>query len=132
VIAHKIYKDLIAVEGIDISDIKRLETNFMVQGGWRRLISQAEGLEWKFIEHDTKEVDLVTITAGIAEVNDLILDTRTDVADQKKPAGKYFKSLLLEFSLKKSTYATMLIREILNTSSSLKIQNEINEKVKAL
>jgi tRNA(Glu) U13 pseudouridine synthase TruD len=132
VIAHKIYKDLIAVEGIDISDIKRLETNFMVQGGWRRLIGQAEGLEWKFIEHDTKEVDLVTITAGIAEVNDLILDTRTDVADQKKPAGEYFKSLLLEFSLKKSTYATMLIREILNTSSSLKIQNEINEKVKAL
>lgn len=131
-IAHKIYKDLIAVEGIEISDIKKLETNFMVQGGWRRLISQAEGLEWKFIEHDTKEVDLVTITAGIAEVNDLILDTRTDVADQKKPSGEYFKSLLLEFSLKKSTYATMLIREILNTSSSLKIQNEINEKVKAL
>jgi len=132
VISHKIYKELTHIEGIEVADLKRLETNFMVQGGWRRLIGQAEDLDWRLVHHDTKDVDLVSMYSSIGEVSDVVLDTTTDENCQKKPAGEHYKSLLLEFSLKKSSYATMLIREILNTSSSLKIQNDINEKVKAL
>lgn len=78
VISHKIYKDLTEAEGIEVSDLKRLETNFMVQGGWRRMIAQAENLEWRFVDHDTKDVDLVTMYSTISEVKDVVLDPSTD------------------------------------------------------
>ena len=41
--------------------------------------------------------------------------------------GGPYQALLLEFSLKKGSYATMLIREFLHQSSSFTIQDSINK-----
>ena len=85
-----------------------------MHGDYRRMFARAENLEVKTCKFEKKDQDLLEPFESLSELA------------KKQTSGSNF-AILLQFSLQKSTYATMLIREFCHISSSFENQELINK-----
>lgn len=86
----------------------------MMHGDYRKLLARPEDLKAAVCQFAEKDQDIL---AAFEEV---------ELAAARHGAGPH-SALLLQFSLQKSSYATMLIREFCHISSSFEMQELINQ-----
>lgn len=83
----------------------------MLHGAYRRVVSAVKDLAWEQLLYDDKTAQLT--------VSDL---ERVRGTVPAMPQGERFRALRLEFSLKSSQYATMVLREVLKIDTSSAFQ----------
>ncbi|KAJ6666333.1 hypothetical protein lerEdw1_000606 [Lerista edwardsae] len=116
---HKIgkaYKDILAADNLNISNMKHKIRDYSLSGAYRKIIIRPQNVNWELVVYDDPKIPL--------------FNTDLDKLEGKPPAvlateGKY-KALKMEFSLPPSTYATMAIREVLKMDTSIKNQTRLN------
>lgn len=83
-------------------------------GAYRKLIAKPEDVVWDVVQMQNENEDL--LTADYMKQPD-----PTPVIDEASQV-RVTKALRMRFSLKTSSYATMLIREVTRTSSAFSAQ----------
>lgn len=106
-------QDLFKSDGIDPKDFDNAKKAFFIQGGYRMLKEKMENVEYKFLKFSQKDHDLLTPYFREEE-------------DFNDPQGTH-EALLIRFSLKKGCYATVLMRELVKSDSSIENQLIMNK-----
>lgn len=84
----------------------------MLHGGFRKLLQKPIDLEWKITKWSNLNEDILSLDSS----NPLyILDTDGDK-----------KALVLQFALPKSSYATMMLREVIHDTSEFNMEENIS------
>jgi len=107
---------LLREDGVTPEDFVNSKQEFFIRGGFRTLISKPKDLKWDIVHFDDKDGDLLSPNYNKEEDPPGV------------PGGKY-KAIRMKFSLKKSVYATMCIRELTKTSTSFEVQSKLSENV---
>jgi len=80
---------------------------YTLSGAYRSLLARPRDLEWKILRHTDEREEL-----SYTDLNKL----------QQDPQGSYdtgaHKSLQIDFTLPSATYATMMLREVMKTSTA--------------
>lgn len=104
----KWYIDLLAKDGLTSEKLSKKNKLFSLKGTYRCIVSKAEDLVWATINHN--------------DLNDDLLLSDIEVLENKQPfisvLDGSFKSLSIEFSLRPSNYATMVVRQITKQDTS--------------
>ncbi|XP_025197379.1 pseudouridylate synthase 7 homolog [Melanaphis sacchari] len=104
----KWYIDLLAEDGLTSEKLSKKNKLFSLKGTYRSIVSKAEDLIWATINHN--------------DLNDDLLLSDIEVMENKQPfisvPDGSFKSLSIEFSLRPSNYATMVVRQITKQDTS--------------
>eukprot|EP00492_Amphilonche_elongata_P004919 TRINITY_DN540_c0_g1_i4.p2 TRINITY_DN540_c0_g1~~TRINITY_DN540_c0_g1_i4.p2 ORF type:complete len:169 (+),score=37.12 TRINITY_DN540_c0_g1_i4:701-1207(+) len=117
------YEKLVQSDGLNLEkhfayDAQGWDTS----GDYRHIIRKPESLEWDFVHYSDENESFVE--PFLRDSKHLSSPTKLEI--EKRTA------LLISFSLPKSSYATMLIRDLMKietTKQSLMEQNEKKEKV---
>ena len=80
---------------------------YMLSGAYRYILGRAGNMEWKILRYNDPQCDL-----AITDV-----DRINEVSESKHDDG-ILKALQIAFTLPSSTYATMMLREVMKTSTS--------------
>eukprot|EP00698_Gefionella_okellyi_P015679 TRINITY_DN4441_c0_g1_i1.p1 TRINITY_DN4441_c0_g1~~TRINITY_DN4441_c0_g1_i1.p1 ORF type:complete len:633 (-),score=118.94 TRINITY_DN4441_c0_g1_i1:3-1901(-) len=107
-----VYDATVRSMGVTPSMYRHSHKEYALPGAYRRLIARPGDLQWRTMRYN--------------DVNARLLETDLDRLNgvqppQSEPDGKYL-ALILSFNLPTSAYATMLIREIMKTSTSVQAQ----------
>ncbi|KAK5669870.1 multisubstrate pseudouridine synthase 7, variant 2 [Batrachochytrium dendrobatidis] len=108
---HKVaqkYIEFMAVDGFDPYNMKRNIADFSLSGAYRKVISVATNVNWHILKYNDANVPLVQ--------TDLDIVNQTP-KPQSVPDGKY-TSLVVEFTLGSSQYATMALREVMKSETN--------------
>ncbi|KAK0085544.1 hypothetical protein PV325_004948 [Microctonus aethiopoides] len=105
------YEELLANDELNI-ELKQKNKKYSLGGAYRRILQLPENLTWRIINYKEIHDELIR-----TDIDDL----RGNEGPKDNPDGKY-KALILEMSLKPSTYATMALREILKHDTSAETQ----------
>ncbi|KAK0180099.1 hypothetical protein PV327_005775 [Microctonus hyperodae] len=105
------YEELLSNDELNI-ELKQKNKKYSLGGAYRRILQLPENLTWRIMNY--KEIHDELIRSDIDEL-------RGNEGPKDNPDGKY-KALILEMSLKPSTYATMALREILKHDTSAETQ----------
>ncbi|CAD6227705.1 GSCOCG00001385001-RA-CDS [Cotesia congregata] len=106
------YEEFMAKDGLSL-DLQNKNRRFSLGGAYRKIVQVPEGLSWRVVQYDDISCDLIRSDFDEMQDKELII---------KNSEGKY-KALVLEMSLKSSTYATMALREILKQDTSAETQS---------
>ncbi|XP_001603223.2 pseudouridylate synthase 7 homolog [Nasonia vitripennis] len=90
------------------ADLKQKNKKYTLSGSYRKILQVPEDLSWNIIRYVNKTDDL--IASDIDEMKGI-------EAPKDNPEGT-FKALVIQMSLKSSSYATMALREILKCDTS--------------
>jgi tRNA pseudouridine13 synthase len=112
-----IIKDLLKQDDITREDFINSKQEFFIRGGYRFLIAKPQDLAHDIMQFNDKDMDIMEAEYHIKE------DPKSD------PNGKY-KAIRVKFSLNKSTYATMCVRELTQTSTSFDVQAALTKNIK--
>lgn len=97
---------------------------FSLGGAYRKVFMKPRDLAWKIMKYDEPNEDLI-----LSDYSRM----RNDPEIEGKATGAH-KALVLDFKLPQSTYATMLLRELLksdtSTATQIKLQNAAKESNK--
>ncbi|XP_041966807.1 pseudouridylate synthase 7 homolog isoform X2 [Alosa sapidissima] len=110
------YREMLTADNLDIDNMRHKVRDYSLAGAYRLVIIRPQNVSWEVINYDDARVPLV----------------HTDVEKlEGKPAPVYltegkYRALRMEFSLPPSTYATMVIREVLKMDTSIKNQTQLN------
>lgn len=96
----------------------------MLHGDNRKLLTKANDLKARIVHFKEKDQDIVNPYTSIDGENKLILTT--EQIQNIDSQDNLFRAVLMEFSLNKGSYATMLIREFFHFSSSFENQEQFN------
>lgn len=91
---------------------------YSLPGAYRKIIVRPIGLKWELMTYNDDTDCLIQ-----SDLEAL----RKEKAPENNPNGQ-FKALVLDFSLPSSTYATMALREILKSDTSVASQVDLHEK----
>ncbi|XP_074098708.1 pseudouridine synthase 7 isoform X2 [Cotesia typhae] len=105
------YEEFMAKDGLSL-DLQNKNRRFALGGAYRKIVQIPEGLSWRVVQYDDISCDLIRSDF------DKMQDKEFKINNSE---GKY-KALVLEMSLKSSTYATMALREILKQDTSAETQ----------
>ncbi|XP_076277705.1 pseudouridine synthase 7 [Lasioglossum baleicum] len=105
------YDAVLAKDGLT-TDLRQKNKKYSLGGAYRKILQIPTNLSWKIMHYKEKHSDL--ISCDIDEMRKL-------AAPKDNPEGQY-KALIVEMSLKSSTYATMALREILKFDTSPQAQ----------
>ncbi|KAL1131970.1 hypothetical protein AAG570_011581 [Ranatra chinensis] len=101
------YTEALSEDNLTPENFKSTHKVFSVFGTYRNLLGRVENLEWR--------------TVGYQNFNDDLILSDLDKLKNKElpemPEGQ-FKAIIMEFSLKPSTYATMVLREVMKCETS--------------
>ncbi|XP_026822512.1 pseudouridylate synthase 7 homolog [Rhopalosiphum maidis] len=104
----KWYIDLLAKDDLTSEKLSKKNKLFSLKGTYRSIVSKAEDIVWTTINHN--------------DLNDDLLLSDIEVIENKQPfisvPDGSFKSLSIEFSLRPSNYATMVVRQITKQDTS--------------
>ena len=120
----EIYLSLMKEDGLDqgFEGLKHKTDMFSLSGDYRVILQKVNDLSWRFISHSEPDEDIL--------VSDF------DIIEGKQPKesvqGGEYQSLLVEFSLNSSTYATMALREAMKIDLGKGSQSMLTEKYKTL
>lgn len=101
----------------DEINIEKLEKSMKAScaGSYRRVVSQVSDVNWSLVKYNHPDQDLFNDTSGDVSTCD-----------------GTFSALLLSFNLPKSCYATMVVREVTGSDTSLESQLQLNREYKEL
>tara|TARA_R110002050_G_scaffold25349_3_gene67650 strand:- start:428 stop:1351 length:924 start_codon:yes stop_codon:yes gene_type:complete len=127
------FQELMAEDGLDIDDMTRGVKDFSLPGGYRKLVTHPGDLSWECLRynetvrtalsiplHDDHEIIPVPIQTEPLVQTDLdTLRGRTvpDRAAEARQSGKEM-AVSLSFTLPSASYATMLLRELMCSTSA--------------
>ena len=99
----EIYLSLMKEDGLDkgFEGLKHKTDIFSLSGDYRVVLQKVNDFSWRFISHQEPDEDIL-----VADFD--IMDGKQH---KESVEGGEYTSLLVEFSLKSSTYATMALRE---------------------
>ncbi|XP_076271379.1 pseudouridine synthase 7 isoform X1 [Rhynchophorus ferrugineus] len=110
------YKEAIEEHGLQLEMPKQSVKTYNLSGTYRKLLGKPEDLESKIMYYNDP-------------TDNLILSDLDELKKIKEPEsvenGKY-KAVILSFTLRASSYATMVLREILKCNTSSSKQAELN------
>lgn len=109
------YVRVLAEQGLTVDSFNSKVRDFRLPGGYRRLLARPIDLEWDFSYFDDPSDDL--------------LQTDLDKLEGKAPrpalsTGRY-RAVRVSFTLGSSSYATMLLREMMKQESSIDVQKRL-------
>lgn len=105
---HSWYKDLLNEDGIDINQMKYQVKDYSLPGNYRQFLLRPEQVEYRIVYYDNITDD------PLQSDYERLIQQSTNV----KCELKQYMGLILAFSLPKSSYATMALREILHRNES--------------
>ncbi|XP_008550733.1 pseudouridylate synthase 7 homolog [Microplitis demolitor] len=106
------YEEFMDKDNLNI-DLKNKNKKYSLSGAYRKIIQVPDNLSWKILRYNDINSDLI--------LSDIDKFRGNEEKIKQISEGKY-KALILEMSLKSSTYATMALREILNHDTSAETQ----------
>ena len=102
------YHAALAADGLDMEKLKHLAREFVLAGGYRKIIEKAHDLEWRVMRYDDDEKPLT--------LSDL--ERLSGKPEPESVAGGSKKAVRIAFTLKSACYATMCLREALKRSTT--------------
>nr|XP_022908215.1 pseudouridylate synthase 7 homolog [Onthophagus taurus] len=111
------YKETLESYGLSVEMSFHNVKSYCLSGTYRKLLRKVNNLSWKIMKYDHPNTDL--IRSDFDEYQN-----RKEPEDD--PNGAY-KALIIDFCLKSSSYATMVIREILKTDTSTTTHIKLND-----
>eukprot|EP01017_Pseudomicrothorax_dubius_P038395 TRINITY_DN5746_c0_g1_i1.p1 TRINITY_DN5746_c0_g1~~TRINITY_DN5746_c0_g1_i1.p1 ORF type:complete len:444 (-),score=93.06 TRINITY_DN5746_c0_g1_i1:381-1712(-) len=105
-ITSSIYETILKEEGITMEDFKEASKHFFLTGATRRVFVVPGQFEWK------------SLTFG--DLNDELVDPFDE--DKAPSTSGKLQALKVRFNLPKSSYATMVLRELMHSSTSFESQ----------
>ena len=103
------------LDDITIDNFLRTNVKFNSTGYFRKIIEKPFNLKYNIVTHDEPDVDLQTEYYNFME--------------HPSTKGTRYKSLIVQFSLPQSTYATMFIRELTKHSSAFDVQSGYSKQI---
>jgi tRNA pseudouridine13 synthase len=119
-IADPAARDAVAVELMQPVWKPRARRDFQLAGSYRRLVECARDVQWRVVQHSTAEQQLVLTDLDTVQKRGLEPHLESD-------AGAAYLSLVLEFSLGRSCYATMALRELMRVETDKTFQASLNK-----
>ncbi|KAG7208471.1 hypothetical protein KM043_014697 [Ampulex compressa] len=107
------FDELLAKDGLN-TDLTQRNKKYSLSGAYRKILQVPSSLSWKIVYYQEKHEDLI-----ITDLNEM----RKVGSLKNSPEGRC-KALIVEMSLRSSTYATMALREILKCDTSPQAQAE--------
>ncbi|XP_043510231.1 pseudouridylate synthase 7 homolog isoform X1 [Frieseomelitta varia] len=105
------FDEFLAKDGLT-TDLRQKNKKYTLGGAYRKILQIPSNLSWNVMHYSKKHADLI-----MCDINEM----RKCSAPKDDPEGKY-KALIIQMSLKSSTYATMALREILKSDTSPQVQ----------
>nr|XP_034182885.1 pseudouridylate synthase 7 homolog [Osmia lignaria] len=105
------FDEFLAKDGLT-TDLRQKNKKYSLGGTYRKILQIPSNLSWKIMHYKEKHSDLI-----MCDIDEM----RKSTAPKDEPEGQY-KALIIEMSLKSSTYATMALREILKYDTSAQAQ----------
>ncbi|XP_076249525.1 pseudouridine synthase 7 [Calliopsis andreniformis] len=105
------FDEFLAKDGLT-TDLRQKTKKYSLGGAYRKILQIPSNLSWKIMHYKERHSDLI-----MCDINEM----RQLSPPKDEPDGQY-KALILEMSLKSSTYATMALREILKFDTSPQAQ----------
>lgn len=94
---------------------------FSLGGAYRKVFQKPGDLSWKFLKYSSDSDELI-----LSDYSRMLKDPEIISKEDGQNTA-----LVLEFSLPQSTYATMLLREILKSETSVESQIKLQKAVKS-
>ncbi|KAL1497061.1 hypothetical protein ABEB36_008086 [Hypothenemus hampei] len=113
------YKEELTLYGLTLEMAKKKVKSYNLSGTYRKLIQKANDFDWKIMHYNNPTDNL--IQSDLEELNG-------EAEPQSVEDGKY-KAVVLAFNLCSSSYATMVLREILKCNTSSSAQASLNHYV---
>ncbi|BDA41229.1 Multisubstrate pseudouridine synthase 7 [Coccomyxa sp. Obi] len=127
----QVYRDLAAEDGISLDSAPHGVRDFSLTalpGGYRRLLHRPRDLNWRLLRYSDPDEPLAHSTldrlAGVPPPSVQPISPDEKVGEGEKVA------LQLAFSLPSSTYATMLVRELMKTSTATAFHKSLTQLTK--
>ncbi|XP_046752545.1 pseudouridylate synthase 7 homolog [Diprion similis] len=105
------FDEILAKDGLT-TDLRQKNRKYTLGGAYRKMLEIPSDISWRIMRYQERHDDL--ILCDIDEMRGLS-------APKENPEGRY-KALIVEMSLRPSTYATMALREILKCDTSSQTQ----------
>ncbi|XP_015438631.1 PREDICTED: pseudouridylate synthase 7 homolog [Dufourea novaeangliae] len=105
------YDEFLTKDGLT-TDLRQKNKKYSLGGAYRKILQVPTNLSWKTMHYKEKHSDLI-----MCDIDEI----RKSSPPKDEPEGQY-KALIIEMSLKSSTYATMALREILKYDTSAQAQ----------
>ncbi|KAJ8979558.1 hypothetical protein NQ317_012947 [Molorchus minor] len=119
-IRYHCYKEALEEYGLTLEMTRQRVKTYTLSGNYRKIMERAHDMSWKIMRYNNP-------------VDTLIRSDLEELKGAKEPEdvkdGKY-KALIMEFNLPSSSYATMVLREILKmdtSSSSHALMNDYHQ-----
>lgn len=93
---------------------------FSLGGAYRKVFNKPKELTWKFLKYSNDNDELIN-----SDYSKMLNDPEV----VSKPDGQH-TALVLEFNLPQSTYATMLLRELMKNDTSVETQIKLQKAFK--
>jgi len=114
---HSWYKDLLKEDGIDIDQFKCQIKDYSLSGDYRHFIVKPGNVDYHRVHYSKPDDDSLLQSDYDRICGKEFLTTTTS------DNGQYL-GLIISFSLPKSCYATMALRELLHRNESQLLQNQ--------
>ncbi|CAO1319707.1 unnamed protein product [Diamesa tonsa] len=115
-----IYRELLEKDGLSSEKLKTNNKDYSLGGAYRKVFIKPEKLSWSFKNYTDQDSNLIL---SDIEKHNKVTETKYDGT---------LKSLVLNFFLPSSTYATMLLRELLKEDTSVGNQIALENKTKVV
>lgn len=115
------YEDILAEKGLTSAKLKHNVKTYSLAGAYRKLLAKPENMSWEFKRYNSPTCTL--IASDIEELKGVKPDPEESDGGQK--------ALILDFSLPSSAYATMALREVLKTDTSVANQQKMTQELNA-
>ncbi|XP_044253419.1 pseudouridylate synthase 7 homolog [Tribolium madens] len=110
------YKEILENYGLSLEMTKQKVRTYTLSGTYRKLMGQVQDLSWKIMYYNDPNFNLIRSD----------LEELKGEEEPKSVEGGKYKALVLEFCLDSSSYATMVLREILKTDTSSSSHAKLN------
>ncbi|KAF2882212.1 hypothetical protein ILUMI_23954 [Ignelater luminosus] len=111
------YKELLEKYDLTIEMPKQKVKAYTLSGAYRKILGQVKDLSWKTMKYNHPNDTLIR-----SDYEEL----KGDPEPQENPDGQY-KALIIDFCLTSSSYATMVLREILKIDTSANVHAKLNK-----
>ncbi|XP_046392653.1 pseudouridylate synthase 7 homolog [Ischnura elegans] len=115
-VVAKWYEELLAVDGLSSETMKQNVRKYSLRGTYRKLVEVPKQFSWRSVNYNDVTVELVQ--SDLQKVNGEDIPAPLE-------EGKY-KGVIVDLCLPSSSYATMALRELLKSDSSLQHQMLLN------
>ena len=117
-------RQLMTEDGLAGYDFRHKEKDYTLSGAYRHMCVLPSDVSWKVHDYTDEKKSLVLSDADF-------LEGKTELTPQVAAEGKVARrALALAFTLPPSTYATMLVREVIKMPTDSNYQTSLNPKGK--